>query len=120
MKELKKSFKEIYKEQPALLRMMLFLFALGMALLTYALFSLQPNNAVVKIGYGDVSSYRDGAWTEMLAFVVLGVILGVMHNALVVKIYAKRGASMAKVVVICSILLALMAILTLMRILGDG
>ena len=120
MKELKKSFKEIYKDQPGLFRMMLVLFALGMALLAYALFSLQPGNAVVKIGYGDVSSYRDGPWTEMLAFPVLAIILGIIHNVLAVKIYARRGAGMARVVVVCSILLVLMAGLTLMRILGDG
>ena len=120
MKETKKSFKEIYKEQPGLFRMMLVLFALGMALFVYALFSLQPGNAVVKIGYGDVSSYRDGIWTEMLAFPVLAIILGILHNALAIKVYAKRGVGMAKVVVACSIALTLMAGLILMRILGDG
>ena len=120
MKELKKSFREIYQKQAGLFRLMLVLFALGIALLVYAVFSLQPGNAVVKIGYGDVSSYRDGSWTEMLAFPILALILGVVHNVLAAKIYAKRGAGMAKVVVVCSIVLVLFAGLTLMRILGDG
>lgn len=120
MKELKEAFTEIYRKQPGLFRWMLGLLAVGVGLLVYSVMALEPGGAVVKVGYGDVSGYRDGAWTEILSFGLLALILGVAHNVLIVKIYARRGVGMAKVVAVCSIILVLMAGLTLMRIVGEG
>ena len=64
--------------------------------------------------------YHDGSWMEMLAFPVLALIFGILHNILVVKIYQKRGVGLAMVFGMVSIILVIGAFLVLIRLLGEG
>ena len=134
MKELKKSFGEIFREQKGVLTGMAILLILSLALLVFSVVTLSPGASVVKVGYGDIGryqggewssmtnsgGYQDGSWMEMLAFPALALIFGILHNILVVKIYEKRGSGMAILFAGVSIMLVIGAILVLIRLLGEG
>lgn len=134
MKEFKENFGRIAKEQKALFAAMIVLAVLALVLLIFSLVSLQPGSSVVKVGYGDIGRYQggewssmsnsggyhDGSWMEMLAFPLLALIFGVLHNFINVKLYEKRGAGYAMLFCLVSILLVLGAFLVLIRLLGEG
>ena len=64
--------------------------------------------------------YQDGAWTQMLAFPALAIIVGVLHNIIAVKLYKRRGPAEAKVFIARSIIIIIGAWITLGRLLGEG
>ena len=111
---------EIYRKHKSLLALMVVLFILGAIVLVYSVFTINPNVAVVKIGYGDIGGYRDGTWTNMLVFPVFAGIFGVLHNFLAVKIFEKYGDGIAKVFVVVSILLLVGMFIVLLRLLGEN
>lgn len=134
MKELKESFGEIFRKQKGILTVMAILLVLSLALFVLSVVTLSPGASVVKVGYGDIGRYQggewasmsnsggyhDGSWMEMLAFPVLALIFGILHNILVVKIYQKRGVGLAMVFGMVSIILVIGAFLVLIRLLGEG
>lgn len=134
MNELKESFGEIFRKQKGVLTGMAILMILSLALLVFSVVTLSPSASVVKVAYGDIGryqggewssmtnsgGYQDGSWLEMLAFPALAVIFGVLHNFLIVKVYQKRGAGLAMLFAMMSILLVLGAFLVLIRLLGEG
>lgn len=134
MKDFKQSLKEIYGGEKPLFWMMVMLFVLSLFLLVTSLLSLDSEAAVVKIGYGDIGvyqggewssmrnsgGYQDGSWTNMLAFPILTVVLGVLHNILAVKLYRKKGVGVAQIFVGMSIALVIATWITLRRLLGEG
>mgnify|MGYP007070338116 CR=1 FL=1 len=85
MKNFKETIGEIYRNERGLLIVMLLNTVFALVLLIFSLIKLNPNAAVVKIGYGDIGGYRDGAWVDMLAFPLLAVVFGVLHNFLALK-----------------------------------
>ena len=92
---------------------------LSIALIIFSLISLNPESAVVKVGYGDIGGYRDGSWLDILAFPLLAIIFGVFHNLLALRIFHKRGSGMAKFFLIITTILILGTFLVLMRLLGE-
>lgn len=116
----KEDFIKIYQTERGILILMVLNFLLSVALLVFSLVNLNPNSAVVKIGYGDIGGYRDGTWANMLAFPLLAVIFGVLHNLLTLRIFHKRGSGMAKFFLITTITLVASAWLVLIRLLGEG
>lgn len=120
MRNLKKSFITIFKEQRGLFILMGLNFLFGLFVLIFSLVTLNPDGAVVKIGYGDIGGYRDGTWVDMLTFPILSIIFGVLHNFLAVKIYEKHGDGIAKVFVVVSFLLLVGTFIVLTRLLGEG
>ncbi|MBR5939021.1 hypothetical protein IKZ77_00505, partial [Candidatus Saccharibacteria bacterium] len=68
----------------------------AIALAVFGFIRLNPSISVVKVGYSDISGYKDGVWTDMLAFPLMALILGILHSIVAVKIYHKRGAGMTK------------------------
>lgn len=92
----------------------------SVALFIFSIINLNPNIAVVKIGYGDIGGYRDGSWVDMLAFPVLALILGVFHNLVALKIYHKRGAGMTKFFILTTTALIAGTLIVLIRLLGEG
>ena len=79
-----------------------------------------PSASVVKIGYGDIGGYRDGTWTEMLAFPLLAIVFGVLHNFIAIRIYKKRGAGMTKFFLVATTTLIIGAFIVLIRLLREG
>lgn len=116
----KKDFIKIFQTERGILILMILNFLLSIGLLIFSLVSLNPNSAVVKIGYGDIGGYRDGSWSSLLTFPVLAVIFGVFHNLLTLRIFHKRGSGMAKFFQITTTALIAGAWLVLIRLLGEG
>lgn len=120
MKNFKKTINEIYHNERGLLIVMVLNIALAVVLMVFSLVKLNPNAAVVKIGYGDIGGYRDGTWMDMLAFPLLAIMFGALHNLLALKIFQKRGGGMTKFFLIITTILILGSFLVLIRLLGEG
>lgn len=120
MKTFKEDFIAIYQSERGLLILMILNLLISIGLLVFSIVSLNPSGSVVKIGYGDIGGYRDGTWFDMLAFSLLAIIFGVLHNLLTLRIFHKRGSGMAKFFLITTTALILGTILVLVRLLGEG
>lgn len=134
MEKFKENFVEIYKKKHGLFWLMVLLMLLSVALLVFSLITLKPSSSVVKVGYGDIGRYQggewtsmansggyhDGSWVNMLAYPLLALMFGVLHNFLAIKLYEKRGEGMAKIWLMTSIGLMLGTFLVLVRLLGEG
>lgn len=96
-------------------------------LLIFSLTTLRPASTVVIVGYGDVygeiaglsGGYRRDSWANMLAFPVLALVFGILHNLLALKVYRRYGKDMALVLIISTILLILGAFVVILRLLGE-
>ena len=120
MRIFKEDFVKILKTERGLAILMAFNLLLSIILIVFAILNLNPNAAVVKTGYGDIGGYRDGTWADMLAFPFFGLIFGLLHGFLAVRIYHKRGSGMAKFFLLTTTMLILGAFLVLARTLGEG
>ena len=120
MKELKEDIIKIYSDERGTFVLMVLNFLLAVGLFVYAMVNLNPNSAVIKIGYGDIGGYRDGAWTNILMYPLLAVLFGVLHNLLALRIFRKRGAAMTKFFLLTTTMLILGTFVVLMRILKEG
>lgn len=120
MKTYLEDFKKIYQEERLMLVWMILNLALAIGLFVFGISKLDPASAVVKVGYGDIGGYRDGSWTDMLAFPILAVIFGIFHNLIAVKIFHRRGAGMTKFFLITTTTLILGAFVVLIRLSKEG
>lgn len=134
MKHLRDSFGVIYREHRGLFLMQIALALMALALLIFSLISLSPSSAVVKVGYGDIGSfsgddltemrtaggYRDGSWANMLAFSILTLVIGVVHNLIAARLFSRRGEDIAKTFIIMSMLILIGLTVVLLRLLGEG
>ena len=120
MQNFKTDFIKIYQTERGVLMLMILNLLLSIALIIFSIVNLNPNSAVVKIGYGDIGGYRDGAWFDMLSFPLLAIIFGVLHNFLTLRIFRKRGSGMAKLFLMTTTMLLLGSFLVLIRLLGEG
>lgn len=122
------SWREICREQKPLLAAMIGLAVMSAILLLIALVTLRPQSTVVITGYGDVYSelaglsggYRRESWLNMLAFPILAVVFGVVHNFLAIRVYQKAGRDAALVLVVLTMLLVIATALVIFRLLGEG
>lgn len=120
MKNFPEDIKKIYQEERLMFVLMLLNIVLALALMVFSIIKLNPSAAVVKIGYGDIGGYRDGTWSEMLAFPLLAIVLGILHDFIAVRIYRKRGAGMTKFFLITTTVLIIGAFIVLIRLLKEG
>lgn len=120
MQILKEDFIKIYHNERGVLVLMIINLLFSIALIIFAIVSLNPNASVVKVGYGDIGGYRDGTWMDMLAFPLFALIFGVFHGLLAVRIFHKRGSGMAKFFLITTTCLIFGTFLVLIRTLGEG
>ena len=126
---MKEAIGDIYKNHRKLFVGMIILTRLSMGLLIFSLFNLKISNSTVHVGYSDIGSYQggdfdetrgssgyiSGRWVDMLAFPILAVALGVMHNLIAIRLYKRRGAASAGVFIAMSILVLVLAVLVLWR-----
>lgn len=120
MKAFKEDLIKAYQNERGIIIVMVFNFLLSIGLLIFSLANLNPNSAVVKVGYGDIGGYRDGSWFDMLAFPLLAITFGVLHSVLAFRIFRKRGGGMAKFFLVTTTALILGAFLAINRLLGEG
>lgn len=116
----KEDITKIYQTERGILILMILNLMASIALLIFSFINLNPNSSVVKVGYGDIGGYRDGSWTDMLAFPLLAVIFGVFHNLLALRVFHKRGGGMTKFFLIITTALIAGTVLVLIRLLGEG
>lgn len=125
--KLKATWTEISRKQKGLMFSMIALLVLAAVFLVVSLVTLRPQGTVVIVGYGDVygemaglsGGYRRDSWLNMLAFPVLAVIFGVVHNVIALRTYRKYGKNMALLVVYATILMIVGAFTILLRLLGE-
>ncbi len=120
MKAFKEDLAKVYQSERGILVLMIFNLLFSIALLVFSLIHLNPNSAVVKIGYGDIGGYHDGTWVDMLAFPLFAIVFGVFHNLLALRIFHKRGGGMTKFFLITTTALIAGTFLVLLRLLGEG
>lgn len=121
------TWREIVKKQKSLMIMMVVVAVLGIALLFFSLTTLRPQSTVVIVGYGDVygelagisGGYRRDSWLNMLAFPILAVIYGFVHNLIIMRIYRKYGKDAAIVMAVVTMMLVGGTVLVLLRLLGE-
>ncbi len=120
MKYLGEDFKKIYASDRSLFVFMAINLLASIALIVFSITKLNPNSPLVKIGYGDIGGYRDGSWTELIAFPLLGIVFGILHSLISVMIFHKRGAGMAKFFLVTTATLIFGAFVVLIRISTEG
>lgn len=124
---LKAAWREVSRKQKGLLMAMFGLLLLSLVLLIISLITIRPQSTVVIVGYGDVygevagltGGYRRDSWLNMLAFPILAVVFGFLHNVIALRIYRKYGKDTALMFVYVSMLLVVGAIVVLLRLLGE-
>ncbi|MBR3386199.1 hypothetical protein IKG68_01340 [Candidatus Saccharibacteria bacterium] len=112
--------KKIYAGERLMLILMVVNLLLAALLLIVGIVNINPDVAVVKVGYGDIGGYRDGNWTDMLAFPILAVVFGVLHNFVALNVYHKRGAGMTKFFLVVTTALIVGAFIVLIRLSKEG
>ena len=122
MKELGKDFKNIYHQDRKILVLMGFVLVFGLVLMISAFVGLDATMPKLQAAqYSDMAGgYRDGDWWYLLSFALLGVLLGVVHNLLAARLFAKRSGSVAILFLVTSLVITAIAIAFLWRILGEN
>lgn len=95
-------------------------FLLAIGLLVFSLTRLNPSSPIIKIGYGDIGGYRDGAWYDLFAFPMLAINFGIFHSLLSVNLFHKRGGGAAKFFLLVTTCLIAATFLVLIRLLKEG
>jgi len=124
---LRSTWKEVSRKQKGLMMAMIIVAAMSVVLLIFSWTTLRPQNTVVIVGYGDVygeiagisGGYRRDSWINMLAFPILAVIFGLVHNLLVLRVYRKYGRDTAMVLAVMTMLLIVGTFVVLLRLLGE-
>lgn len=121
------TWREVAKKQKPLMLAMIILAMMSVLLLVFTFFTLKPQNTVVIVGYGDVygeiaglsGGYRRDSWMNMLAFPLLAIIFGVVHNFLVLRIYRKHGRDLALTFIGVTMLLVVATFVVILRLTGE-
>ena len=115
MKHFIEDLKKIYQNERLTLVLIIINILGSIALLVVGVLKLNPDSAIVKIGYGDIGGYRNGSWADMLVFPLLAIIFGFFHTLIALRIYEKRGAGMTKFFLITTATLIIGAFIVLFR-----
>ena len=115
MKNFLEDIKKIYKNERLTLGLIILNILGSITLLIVSLLKLNPDSAVVKIGYGDIGGYRNGSWADILVFPLLAIIFGLLHTLIALRIYEKRGAGMTKFFLIATTTLIIGTFILLFR-----
>lgn len=106
---------------------MMILIVMSILMLGFALIAFHPQNTVVIVGYGDVygeiaglsGGYRRDSWLNMMAFPLLAILFGVVHNLIALRTYRKYGKEVALMVVCATMLLIVGSFVIMLRLLGE-
>ena len=120
MKTIIEDLKQIYVNERFMLIWMILNLVGSIALFIFSIVNLNPDIAVVKIGYGDIGGYRSGSWTDLLTFPVLAIVFGIIHNFITLRIFRRRGAGMAKFFLIITSALILGSFVVFIRLMGTS
>ena len=132
MREIGRGIKRIAKEERGLLAQLIVLFLMGGELILHTLLHFKSGTSIY-IGYSDIGKfsggelsslwnsggYRTGGWLDMAVFLVMGVVLGVMHNLMAIRIMNRREKGYAQTFIVMSMIIWAISFLVLMRLLGE-
>lgn len=120
MKSLIETIKNIYFNDRRILVWVAILLVCSGLLILVTILNLSPEaEDGVIIRYGDSGGYEKGNWWYMIGFAMMGLVTGVLHPLFSVRIYEKRGASVAIMFLAISIMMVSLLSLVLMRLLGE-
>jgi hypothetical protein len=120
VKSFAESIKKLYQSERLTLVLIILNLLASIALFIVGIIKLNPDSAIVKIGYGDIGGYRNGSWADMLTFPMLAIIFGILHNLIALKIYQKRGVGVAKFFLLTTSALIAGAFIVLFRLTGGA
>ena len=120
MRYFKEDFLKIVRNERGVLAVMVLNTLLAIALIVSSVTHLNPESSHIKISYGDIVGYRDGAWFDIFTYILLAIIFGSLHNLLALRIYHKRGSGMTKLFLIITTILILDAFLVFFRLFGEN
>lgn len=120
MDTVKEDFITIFRTNRGTLALIVLNFVLSIVLFIFSLINVNSGGTVIKIGYGDIGGYRDGTWTDLIAFPLFAIIFGILHNFIALRIFHKRGGGMAKFFLVITTTLILGTFLVITRLLGEG
>ena len=121
------TWKEVSRKQRSLMMAMGIVILMSAALLVFSFTTLRPQNTVVIVGYGDVygeivgisGGYRRDSWMNMLAFPILALVYGIIHNLLILRAYRRYGKDTAMMLAVVTMLLIIGTFVILLRLLGE-
>lgn len=119
MKRLFEIIPAIWKDSKGTIALMLLNLMVGAMLIISSLANLRPNELVIKIAYGDLSGYQDGAWYYLASFGVVGIMVAAVQNLIAVKIYRDKGRGVAGIFLIAGLLVGVAAWVMLTWVVGD-
>ncbi len=119
MKNFAEDLKKLYHHERLTLILVIFNLLFSIALFIFGIIKLNPDSAIVKVGYGDIGGYRNGSWADMLTFPILAIIFGIFHNFIALRIFEKRGAGMTKFFLLTTTALIAGAFILLLRLTGE-
>ncbi len=121
MKSLIATIKTIYAQDRRLILWAFALMTLGLVIVVLTIANLAPGVADGTIvRYSDGGGYEKGEWWQMLSFVLMGLVLAGLHPLVAVRLYEKRGDSVATMFIVASIFLGMVVLMTLLRLVGEG
>ena len=106
MNAFKEDFIEICRSERGIVALIVVNFLLALALIVFSFICINPNSA---------SGYNNGSWENFLVFPILGLVLGIFHNVIALRLYRKRGSGMTKFFLVATTLVILGTIFVLAR-----
>jgi hypothetical protein len=119
MKDIITGIKEIAKNDHKVLIGIILVLLSSSVFIVMSLTNVKPSNLQVVFRYASLGeNYYNSAWYYLYTFPFLGVVLGLLHNLLTVKVYTKKGSTVALWFVGSGIILLLLTVITMSKILG--
>jgi len=119
MKDIIASIKTIINSDHRVLVAMVALLLSAIAIVSISLANVHVSNLPIWSRYTSLgANYYDDQWQYLFVFVAEGIILGIIHNLIALKIYSKKGKQLTIMFICTSIFIALISAITLLRIIG--
>lgn len=120
MKELIQSLKGVTKDKKILFTM-IGLFVASVILIIISLVNIRVNNLQIWSRYASFGeNYYKAKWYYLFAFTFEGLIIGIFHNLLAARLFAKKGRIITMLFLLISIGIVLLSIVTLARVLDTN
>ncbi len=121
MKELAEDFKSIAKRDKSLFVWMAFNFLLSVWLFLIPILNANSSRAKIWARYSDIDNgYAQNDWWYLLSFSLIAIALGIGNVLLSARIYTKRGKDVARLFLVISMIVIIIAIRFLLNIVGEG
>jgi hypothetical protein len=118
MKQITEGLRAIWGQNKLVVGMMVLELLVGLTLAISALLSLAPAGLVANIGYGDIGGYREGGWYYYVAFAIVGLVIGVGHNLIAVRMFEEKDGGTVVAFLMAGLVAGVMGTLALAGLAG--